>query len=89
MNAPKYQRSSHAIFAEVANDIVALHVERGKCYGMENVTAAIWAMLAEPLDLDQLCATLVERYDVEPERCRFETGQVIDQLINEGLVEAA
>ena len=46
-----YRRSESALFSNVGEDIVALHIENGHCYGMEKATAAIWDLLAEPIGM--------------------------------------
>lgn len=81
-----YQRTPETIFALVDKDVVALHVERGKCYGMEKVSADIWDMLAEPRSVGQLCQTLTQRYEVDPDRCKAEVEQFLGQLVEEGLI---
>ena len=88
MSKSLYKRSNDALFSEVGNDVVALHVERGQCYGMENVTAAVWSMLAEPTTIESICERLLERYDVEPAVCRAEVGKLMMTLQSEGLVES-
>ena len=35
MNSPTYKRSQNAIFSAVGDDILALHVHHGQCYGMQ------------------------------------------------------
>ncbi|MEO5809582.1 MAG: PqqD family protein [Sphingomicrobium sp.] len=87
MNEPIYKRSQSTMFSEVGEDVVALHVERGFCYGMENVTSTVWKLLDRPQGLDSLCAELVDRFDVSPEACRSEVGRLLDQLRDEGLVD--
>ena len=87
MNLPMYRRSQDAIFSEVGDDVVALHVHRGQCYGMEKVTADVWNLLTEPSDMESICSRLVERYEVQPEVCRADVARLLDQLVKEGLVE--
>ena len=87
MNSLLFKRSAEALYCEVGPDIVALHVERGQCYGMENVTAAVWTLLEEPATTEQLCDKLVELYDVNIETCRTEIEPLIALLREEGLVE--
>jgi len=82
-----YKRSQDAIFSEVGKDVVALHVHRGQCYGMEKVTADVWNLLAEPSDIDRICSELIERYDVEPDLCRADVTRLREQMHKEGLVE--
>jgi Coenzyme PQQ synthesis protein D (PqqD) len=89
MSLPMYKRSDDAIFSDVGADVVALHVRRGQCYGMEKVTADVWRLLAEPADMERICDQLVERYDVKPDECRSDVTRLLEQMMNEGLVERA
>ena len=82
-----YRRAPEALFSEVGDDVVALHIDRGQCYGMEQVSSAVWKLLAEPRGVDAICAHLVDHYDVEPGDCRAEVGTFLAQLEREGLVE--
>ena len=86
--AKRYKRSSDALFAEVAGDVVALHVQRGRSYGMEKVTASVWRLLEQPSDLETICEQLEREYEVDAETCRREVGQLIELFEQEGLVEA-
>jgi hypothetical protein len=88
MSSELYRRSEKALFSSVAGDIVALHVENGHCYGMEDVTVAVWDLLAEPSDIATICSRLQDRYDVEPDLCQRDVERLMTQLRTEGLVEA-
>ena len=87
MPSEKYRRSNDALFSSIGNDIVALHVRNGHCYGMEDVTAEVWNLLGEPADIQGICDRLLEIYEVEPATCRSEVEHLITQFKNEGLVE--
>lgn len=82
-----YKRSAQALHSEVGGDVVALHIDRGQCYGMENVTADVWRLLAEPSDLDTICDQLQQKYDVDPEACRSDIATLLVQMQSEGLIE--
>lgn len=85
--AQRYKRSAQALHSEIAGDVVALHIERGECFGMEDVTAEVWRLLAEPNDLDAMCASLTGSYGVDDEQCRTEVGQLLAEMEAAGLVE--
>ena len=87
MSGRVYHRAPGALFSEVGADVVALHIERGQCYGMEKVSAAIWRLLAEPCDLASICEGLVNQFDVDPGRCRAEVEPFLLMLCTEGLIE--
>lgn len=88
MSSVRYKRSSDAIFSAVGADILALHIENGRCYGMEAVTAAVWNLLDEPRDLETICDRLMQQYDVESSVCRADVQQLLQLFRAEGLVEA-
>ena len=88
MNSIIFKRHENALFSDVGGDIVALQVDRGFCYGMENVSADVWKCLAMPMDLDQLCAVLIKLYDVDPKICRSEVSRLLSYMIAEVLIEA-
>lgn len=81
-----FTRSEQALFAEIGDDVVALHLDRGQTYGMEKVTAAVWRLLAQPTDIDSICAGLLENYQVDPGVCRDDVGRLLDQFEREGLI---
>lgn len=87
MSGPTYKRAEQAIFAEVGSDIVALNVERGQSYGMEEVAATVWQLLARPLTSGQLCAELLALYEVDPAVCRAEVDALLADFEAEGLIE--
>ena len=89
MSEPVYKLSGKALFTAVGEDIVALNVDDGQCYGMEKVTAAIWRLLDTPMGLDEICDRLVKMYAVEPATCRADVARLLEQFRSEGLVEVA
>lgn len=86
VSGARFERVPDVLFTAIGDDVVALNVERGNCYSMEQVTAALWNLLAEPRDLDDLCAQLEERFEVEHQRCRSDVARVIGEMVREGLL---
>ena len=87
MSGPKYRLSGKAMFTEVGEDIVALNIDDGQCYGMEKVTAAVWRLLETPMSLDSVCERLTEQYAVDASVCRAEIEPLFSQFLSEGLIE--
>lgn len=82
-------RCEEMLEADLNGEIVALHIERGQCYGLNAVAADIWRMLAEPISLDQICTRLTEDYEIDSPTCREEVLRLVSELEKEGLVKAA
>lgn len=84
----QYRRSPGALHAAVGDDVVALHVRNGRCFGMEHVSADVWRYLDPPAGLDEICSRLVKEYDVDPDTCRSDVEELLAIMQREGLVEA-
>jgi len=72
--------------AEVDGEIVALHIDSGKCYGMNEVSSRIWSMLAASRSVRDVRASLLERYAVDEAECREQVALLLSDLESEGLI---
>jgi hypothetical protein len=79
-------RCSDTLTADVGGEIVALNVDRGQCYGLNEVASRVWELLAEPRSLSAICDALAEEYEVDPTTCGEQVGKLIADLVSEGLV---
>lgn len=70
----------------VDGELIGMSVELGSCYGLNGVGTRIWALLAEPRTVDELCALLAEEYEVETENCRRDVVPYLEELRAEGLI---
>ena len=86
---PRMIRCDDLLEADVNGEIVALHIDKGQCYGMNNVASRIWQLLAEPTSPEQICATLAEEYEVDPATCRADVHALLAELKAEGLIRPA
>ena len=87
--SPRIIRCDDLLEADVNGEIVALHIDKGQCYGMNNVASRIWQLLAEPTSPEQICATLAREYDVELAACRADVDALLADLKSEGLIKPA
>jgi coenzyme PQQ synthesis protein D (PqqD) len=79
-------RSDGFIEAEVDGEMIALSIERGTCYALNRVGSRIWGLLGGPLQIGDLCATLVREYRVAPDVCEREVLDLLEELRTEGLI---
>lgn len=82
-----YRRTAATLFAEIDQDVVALQPDRGYCFGMEEVTAEVWRMLAEPTTEQALGDRLMTLYEVEADTCRRDISALLQQMLAEELIE--
>lgn len=83
------ERLGGLVEAEVDGELVALHVENGKCYGFNGTATRIWSLLQERKSLAQLCQDLAEEFDVGPQTCESEIYNFIEELQADGLVKVS
>lgn len=88
MNIEKYQRNPALLHSNVGGDVVALDIERGRCFGMEEVGARIWELLAAPIEVAAICEVLTAEYDVDAATCAAEVGEFVRRALDEGVVSA-
>ena len=53
------------------------------------VGSRVWELLREPMSVTELCATLQDEFEVEPETCEGEVMALVQKLLDEKLVRAA
>jgi hypothetical protein len=72
--------------AEIDGEILALSIEQGTCYGMNQVGSRIWNLLAKPIRICDLCAALLVAYKVDPDVCERQVLELLEELRAEGLI---
>lgn len=82
-------RSPEPVASQVDDDLIILSIERGRYYGTELVGQRIWALLAEPIRVDNLCDALMAEFIVERATCEQEVLAFLSRLQAEGLIEVA
>jgi len=74
------------IEAELDNEIVALNIEKGTCYGLNRVGSRIWRLLTVPTRIDDICSRLLAEYNVDAEACEREVIDLLEELRSEGMI---
>ena len=79
-------RRDGLIETEIDDEIVALNIEQGICYGINRVGSRIWGLLARPMRISDLCAALLVTYRVDPHVCERQVLELLEELRAEGLI---
>lgn len=82
----RYSRNSKTISGRLHDELVMMDIDQGKYFSLNPVATRIWDLLEQPLDLEGVCAILVDEYEVEAERCIAETGELLEEMLRLGLV---
>lgn len=80
------QRDPCNLSTELDGETVLMNIESGKYFTLDRVGSEIWNLLSEPRPLADLLATLVDRFDGDPEVIRSETLSFVESLAEKGIV---
>jgi Coenzyme PQQ synthesis protein D (PqqD) len=75
------------IVASVHDEVVMLSARAESYFGLDGVGSEIWNMIGEPRRVSDICAQLVGRYEVEPERCEDDLLKFLNELLDYGLIK--
>lgn len=84
---PIVERRDGLIQTEVDGELVALHIENGSCYGFNPTATRIWALIEKPKRLSEIERELIAEYDVDPQTCREQLREILEELRNDGLLD--
>ncbi len=79
--------SKDQVFSDLGEEIAILNLKGGVYYGLDAVGARIWYLIQKPRSVNEIHRTLLEEYDVDPERCKRDLLTLLQKLATEGLVE--
>jgi hypothetical protein len=82
----KVQRNNDCVAAMVADELVVLSVDLGRYFGLNPTAARVWELLEQPRTMEELCDSLAEEYEIQPDACRLEVTALLEDLQKEGLV---
>ena len=78
--------SPDVISQEVSGETVLLDLESENYFGLDEVGTRIWQLLVEHGELEPVCATLLEEYEVEEAQLRADLAALLERLEAAGIV---
>jgi len=79
-------RSNDVLVSPVDNELVMMDLERGMYYALNAIGADIWARLAQPVAVADLCDQLMQKYEVDRETCQADVLTVLNEMAANGLL---
>jgi hypothetical protein len=77
------------VSCDLSGEAAILNFKSGIYFGLNTVGASIWKLIQEPKTVKQIRESIVEEYDVEPDRCEHDILELLQELSNHGLIEIA
>ena len=77
--------SKDAVACEFGNGLALLDMRSNIYYSLNSVGAYIWELIQEPKPIAEIRSAVLERYNVEPERCKADVDGLFKGLADAGL----
>lgn len=74
-------------FRLVRDEMALLDLETGVYYGLDEVGARMWELLAEHGTVEAVAQRMLEEYDVAPEQLRGDLLRLVEELAAKRLIE--
>ncbi len=79
-------RSEEPVAVEVDQTVIMMSIEQAMYFGLEGTGPRIWALLEQPRSVASVIDALVGEFDVDPEDCRREVIDFLEELREARLV---
>src|SRR5476651_110435 len=83
-----FRRSTEQVSCNLDEEVAIIDLEKSRYFGLAGVGAHIWLALEQPCSVGEICASVVDHFDVAPEACRDDVIKFLADLQEVGLVQA-
>lgn len=82
----KFIQSDDVTHADVQDETILLHIERGEYFGLNAVGRSIWQLLETPRSKAEVIGKLVDEYNAEEATIRADIDRLFDQMQQNGII---
>ncbi|MFH1024479.1 MAG: PqqD family protein [Planctomycetota bacterium] len=82
-----YRRREDLPFQKIEEQILVVDAPDRQVHLLPETAARIWELLAEEITLDAITRSLVDEYDVTPERAAGETAEFLAELGRKNMLQ--
>jgi hypothetical protein len=75
------------VSCDLDGEAAILNIKDGVYYGLDPIGAKIWNLIQKPILLDNVLKVIMDEYDVDKDRCKNDVLELIEKLIDNGLVK--
>lgn len=83
----RVEHNEDVLFSEVADGMSLMDIESGKYFHFDQTGAQIWKQMDGAMPIQEICDKVQSEFDVDPETCRKDTLEFLQQLSELDLVK--
>ena len=80
-------RNPQVCAAELDGEICLFEPVKAEYFNLNGTGSAIWNLLEQPAEVEQLLTELLDLYDVDSSTCRQETEAFIAEALKRGMLQ--
>jgi RNA polymerase-interacting CarD/CdnL/TRCF family regulator len=85
----KYCRNSEIIDGALDDNLVMMHIGKGKYFGLNPVGKRIWEILEQPKRFEEITDILQAEFEVTPEQCKTDVQEFLDKMEKTDIIKKA
>jgi hypothetical protein len=79
--------SPSTLYREVQGEAVLLQLDSGEYFGLDGVATRLWQLIVEKGALSAVEHSMLEEFDVDPQRLASDIDRMVDQLAARRLID--
>ncbi len=83
----KVRQADNLVSCDLDGETALMNATTGYYYGLDPVGSHIWSLIGEGRLVAEVCALLLEEYEVEPIECQRQVLAYLSELAQNNLVE--
>lgn len=88
MNPRTVRKPEHVVMRELEGEAILLNLETERYFGLDEIGTRMWTELVALPSVEGACEVLEREFEVEPAVLRRDVDELVDQLVESGLLEA-
>ena len=75
------------VSCDLSGEAAILNLKSGVYFGLNTVGASIWELIQEPRTVKEIRDSILEEFNVDPDRCENDILEILQELSTHGLIE--
>jgi len=81
------EKNNEMVTADMDGETVMMSVKTGKYYNLGKMGSIIWEMIENPILVEIIVSSLLEKYNVDRQQCEEEVLSFLNETGKEGLID--
>ncbi|KAF5049244.1 Coenzyme PQQ synthesis protein D [anaerobic digester metagenome] len=79
--------SKDVVSCDLGGETAMLDMKEGIYYGLNEMGAIIWEYIQKPITLQEIVDKILADYEVDEETCYVDLVELVEEMLNNGLIE--